>query len=140
MRSLLLVCLSSSAVFAGPAPKKPPPNEIEATLLGPVSRMSDGTKLGDQEDRAYLAKLRDPKVLDPILACAPKGEHFVHVVLFLDRETKVDVIGKEDPKLASCVIDAMKPVRGTDALVQVQLIIAPDATAYAGGRNAGRTR
>jgi hypothetical protein len=93
---------------------------------------------GAEEGRAYLEKLRDPKVLDPILACAPKGEHFLHVVLFLDRETKVQIIGKEDPKLEACVIAAMKPVRGTDALVQAFVIIAPDATEYTGGRNVGR--
>lgn len=141
MRSLLLLCVMSATAFADRKRKQPPPpNEIEATLLVPVSRMSDGSKPGDAEDRAYLAKLRDPKVLDPILACAPKGKHFLHVVLFLDRETKVQIIGKEHPKLEACVIAAMKPVRGTDALVQAHVIISPDATERIGGRNAGRTR
>ena len=140
MRSVLLVCVMSSAVLADRKPKEPPrQNEIEATLLVPVSRMSDGRNLGDEEDRRYLAKLRDPKVLDPILACAPKGQHFMHVVLFLDRETKVQIIGKEDAKLEACVIAAMKPVRGTDALVQAHVIISPDATERIGGRNAGRS-
>jgi hypothetical protein len=137
MRSLLVLCVISAAAFADRKAKDSPrPNEIEATLLVPVSRMSDGKKLGDEEDRAYLAKLRDPKVLDPILACAPKGEHFVHVVLFLDRETKVDIIGKEHPKLTACVIAAMKALHGTDRLIQAHLIISPDATKRIGGRNA----
>ena len=141
MRSVLLVCVMSSAAFADRKSKEPPrSNEIEATLLVPVSRLSDGTNLGDEEGRAYLAKLRDPKVLDPILACAPKGEHFLHVVLFLDRETKVQVIGTHHPKLDACVIAAMKPVRGTDALVQAFVIIAPDATEHPGGRNVDRAR
>jgi hypothetical protein len=131
----------SSVAFAERKPKAPPrPNEIEVTLLVPVSRMSDGAKVGDAEDRAYLAKLRDPKVLDPILACAPKGQHFLHVVLFLDRETKVQIMAKVQPTFEACVIAAMKPVRGTDALVQAHVIISPDATERSGGRNVGRAR
>jgi hypothetical protein len=55
--------------------------------------MSDGRKLGDEEDRTYLAKLRDPKVLDPVRV-RTEWRAPLHVGCFY-RETKVQIMGKE---------------------------------------------